>query len=103
MIDIEGIFQALDEYLTGGQTLIGAAQELADNGEPLVEHQDKPMAEPFGPDDHRWVLAVTLGSHIIECWFVNEKKSTYVQIYIYKIYVDISRSRSGIGCDIWSV
>jgi hypothetical protein len=74
MIDIEGIFQALDEYLTGGQTLIGAAQELADNGEPLVEHQDKPMAEPFGPDDHRWVLAVTLGSHIIECWFVNAKK-----------------------------
>ena len=52
MVDIESVFQATDEYLTGGQTLIGAPEDLAGNGAPMVEPQeDEPMAERFGPDD----------------------------------------------------
>ena len=30
MMDIEGVFQSLDEYLTGGQTSIGAGAEFAE-------------------------------------------------------------------------
>ena len=49
MVDIENVFQSLDEYLTGGQTAIGAAADLA---EPMVEEEaHEPQAEPFGPDD----------------------------------------------------
>ena len=49
MVDIES---GLSGHLTGGQTLIGAAEGLAGNGAPMVEPQeDEPMAEPFGPDD----------------------------------------------------
>ena len=44
MVDIENVFQALDEYLTGGQTAIGAAADLA---EPMMEE----AREPFGPED----------------------------------------------------
>ena len=44
MVDIENVFQALDEYLTGGQTAIGAAADLA---EPMVEE----TREPFVPED----------------------------------------------------
>ena len=51
MVDSENVFQAIDEYLTGGQTLIGAAADLVRNEEPMEEAQDEPMAEPFGPDD----------------------------------------------------
>ena len=48
MVDIENVFQSLDEYLTGVQTAIGAAADLA---EPMVEEAHGPQAQPLGPDD----------------------------------------------------
>eukprot|EP00435_Cladocopium_sp_Y103_P046524 s2915_g13.t1 len=57
MVDIETIFEALDEYLTGGQTHIGAAAALLEpegeepNAEPQVEPVAPDEAEPFAPDD----------------------------------------------------
>ena len=47
-MDIEGVFQSLNEYLTGGQTAIGATADLA---EPAVEEVHEPQAELFGPED----------------------------------------------------
>ena len=47
-MDIEGVFQSLDEYLTSGQTASGATADLA---EPAVEEVHEPQAELFGPED----------------------------------------------------
>ena len=50
MVDIEGVFQSLDECLTGGATNIGAAEHLAGGGGvPMMA--EEPMEEPFGPDE----------------------------------------------------
>jgi hypothetical protein len=49
MVDIEGVFQSLDEYLTGGVTNVGAAEHLA-GGNDMPMMADEPIAEPFGPD-----------------------------------------------------
>ena len=51
MLDVEGIFQSLDEYLTGGRTSIGAAEGLE---EPVANNDGErrgPVAGPFGPND----------------------------------------------------
>lgn len=49
MVDIEGVFQSLDEYLTGGVTNVGAAEHLA-GGNDMPMMADEPIAEPFGPN-----------------------------------------------------
>ena len=61
MLDVENIFQALDEYWTGGSTNIGAAAGLEDPGaEANARPQraagpfgagDELDEEPFGPND----------------------------------------------------
>ena len=50
MLDVENVFQALDDYLTGGCTSIGAAAGLE---EPVANENLQPprAAGPFGPGD----------------------------------------------------
>ena len=51
MLDVENIFQSLDEYLTGGRTNIGAAEGLEEPVANNDENQREPMVGPFGSDD----------------------------------------------------
>eukprot|EP00435_Cladocopium_sp_Y103_P065206 s2072_g27.t1 len=60
MVDIEGVLHALDDYLTGGQTYIGASSALLEPEDPPAEAEPEEAglaeiepagAEPFGPND----------------------------------------------------
>ena len=50
MLDVENVFQALDEYLTGGVTSISAAAGL-EEPEATADAQPPRAAGPFGAED----------------------------------------------------